>query len=56
MAVPSTPSAVAKHADYESHYEQLERHKIKMAEGERKLDEWNKSKTLKIYQYSIHVP
>lgn len=37
--VPSTP----KGGNYEQYHDMLDQHKQKMVEGERNLDEWNKS-------------
>jgi hypothetical protein len=42
-AAPSPIPSAAKAGNYDQYHEILDRHKEKMADGERNMDEWNKS-------------
>ncbi len=42
MTPSPTPSA-AKAGNYDQYHEILDRHKQKMVDGERNMDDWNKS-------------
>jgi hypothetical protein len=49
--VASPVPSAAKAGNYDQYHEVLDRHKQKMADGERNMDEWNKSmcKNIKFY-------
>jgi hypothetical protein len=43
-AAPSPIPSAAKAGSYDQYHEILDRHKEKMANGERNMDEWSKSR------------
>ena len=49
--VPSTPKA----GNYEQYHDLLDGHKQKMAEGERNLDQWNKSSDIALLNRFIYA-